>query len=107
MEPQAKMGHGIVYMQQLAQLAPAPFTTCSAMKFPGFFGGDINSISFHLHLHLHLHHQEHLGAFEFSLEDPAMRLLNGLSSLMASSPGRRAPYWCEDVYRLSDLPLES
>lgn len=51
--------------------------------------------------------QEHLGAFEFSLEDPAMRLLNGLSSLVASSPGRRAPYWCEDVYRLSDLPLES
>ena len=68
------------------------------------FWGDINFISFHLSPFLH---QEHLGAFEFSLEDPAMRLLNGLSSLVASSPGRRAPYWCEDVYHLSDLPLES
>ena len=36
-----------------------------------------------------------------------MRLLNGLSSLVASSPGRRAPVWCEDVYHLSDLPLET
>eukprot|EP00435_Cladocopium_sp_Y103_P031386 s944_g7.t4 len=47
--------------------------------------------------------QEHLGAFEFSLEDSAMRLLNGLSSLVASSPGRRAPYWCEDAKK--DRPI--
>eukprot|EP00913_Durusdinium_trenchii_P031472 g29465.t1 len=27
--------------------------------------------------------------------------------LAASSPGRRAPVWCEDVYHLSELPLET
>eukprot|EP00434_Breviolum_minutum_P008945 symbB.v1.2.007882.t1/scaffold482.1/size381469/10 len=37
------------------------------------------------------HIEEHLGVFDFSLPEDEMRLLNGLSSLVASSPGRRAP----------------
>ncbi|CAE8648827.1 unnamed protein product, partial [Polarella glacialis] len=44
--------------------------------------------------------------FTFSLAEADMRLLNGLSSLAASSPGRRAPAWCEDVYGLSSLPFD-
>eukprot|EP00439_Symbiodinium_sp_Y106_P080806 s153_g19.t1 len=49
---------------------------------------------------------EHVASLEFALSEAEMRKINGLSSLVASSPGRRAPAWCEDVYHLSDLPLE-
>lgn len=49
---------------------------------------------------------EHVASLEFALGEEEMRKINGLSSLVASSPGRRAPAWCEDVYHLSDLPLE-
>ncbi|CAE7285747.1 Smok2b [Symbiodinium sp. CCMP2456] len=39
---------------------------------------------------------EHVASLEFALGEAEMRKINGLSSLVASSPGRRAPAWCED-----------
>eukprot|EP00928_Gymnodinium_smaydae_P002943 TRINITY_DN11073_c0_g4_i1.p1 TRINITY_DN11073_c0_g4~~TRINITY_DN11073_c0_g4_i1.p1 ORF type:complete len:478 (-),score=98.72 TRINITY_DN11073_c0_g4_i1:82-1515(-) len=41
--------------------------------------------------------------FTFALEDADMRLLNGISSLLSSIPGTRAPAWCEDVYGVEKL----
>eukprot|EP00747_Dinoflagellata_sp_TGD_P170227 gnl/TRDRNA2_/TRDRNA2_201243_c0_seq1.p1 gnl/TRDRNA2_/TRDRNA2_201243_c0~~gnl/TRDRNA2_/TRDRNA2_201243_c0_seq1.p1 ORF type:complete len:286 (-),score=42.41 gnl/TRDRNA2_/TRDRNA2_201243_c0_seq1:49-906(-) len=43
--------------------------------------------------------------FDFALAETDMRLLNGIASLAASSPGRRAPAWCEDIYGLSRLSV--
>lgn len=44
--------------------------------------------------------------FDFSLGEVEMRLLNGIAALAASSPGRRAPQWCEDIYDLARLSDE-
>jgi len=52
---------------------------------------------------LHAELLEDAQVFDFSLDETEMRLLNGLAALAASSPGRRAPLWCEDVYNLSHL----
>jgi len=34
-----------------------------------------------------------------------MRLLNGIAALVAASPGRRAPVWCEDAGRPMTEPI--
>jgi len=49
------------------------------------------------------HIVENSQLFGFSLAESDMRLLNGIVSLAASSPGRRSPAWVEDVYGLSRL----
>jgi len=36
--------------------------------------------------------------FDFSLSDADIRLLNGIASLVKSTPSARTPVWCEDVY---------
>mmetsp|Transcript_150845 Transcript_150845/g.482887 ORF Transcript_150845/g.482887 Transcript_150845/m.482887 type:complete len:122 (-) Transcript_150845:61-426(-) len=47
---------------------------------------------------------ENARLFDFLLEEADMRLLNGLASLSAGTPGRRCPAWAEDVYGLGALP---
>ncbi|CAE8712214.1 unnamed protein product, partial [Polarella glacialis] len=49
---------------------------------------------------------ENAQVFDFALSEAEMRVLSGLASLAASSPGRRSPAWCEDVYGLARLTLD-
>ena len=46
---------------------------------------------------------ENLEVFDFSIPEAEMRLLNGIAALVAASPGRRAPVWCEDIYGLARI----
>jgi len=46
--------------------------------------------------------KENGAIFDFSLPEQDMRLLNGLVSLVKSTPGQKVvPAWCQDVYGIS------
>merc|ERR1712087_555931 len=41
--------------------------------------------------------------FSFALAESDMRLLNGIASMVKSTPGSKSPAWCEDVYGFQNV----
>merc|ERR1712232_787345 len=46
--------------------------------------------------------QENGDLFTFFLPETDMRILNGIASLVKSTPGKQSPAWCDDVFGIQN-----